>query len=647
VTQWSVRAAGCPEDFRARVCTLVQAGGVNVDPDSGGPSASDAVAVLAASPAASALTAAGPVVRGFIEISDIDTPEDVAPALVAGAASGGWFASLHTASAVDFEVAGIVTAAAAAGLGIGAARLRPRRDDIETALRELLMNAAVHGNLELPSPGTSAASVREHHAAAAERMDAPAYRGRRVRIEVAQADGAITFSVIDDGPGYAAAPGPGDDAYSGRGMTIIRALSDNVDVHESGRRTTLTFNLADASNVRTAARPDVLSSVDGAVYGCPILIVDDEEIIVEIAKFQLEDAGFQRLDTAYDGETAWQKIVTDMPDLVILDHSMPGVTGMDLVTRARADDRFRELPIVLVSAHDDHEFRSDALRRGATNVLSKPVDADLLIHRVRQLLTSLLLLRKLRAYRRRVEQELGQAQRMQEALMPTKKAMAALSKNNGVHLAGRFQMSSELGGDWWGLSDFGDGLFGLYTVDFSGHGVGPAINTFRLHTLMRESPPPLDGPGGYLTRLNARLCDIIPRGQYATMLYGIVNVAERTFTYAATGTPAPIFGRADGSLVTTADAAGVPLGLSRRAVYEDRVIELPESGFLFLYSDVLLEGAGMDDGGMLGEDGLLDLVRSTLRTAPADQALDPLVDAFLARSEQPLEDDLTAVWLAF
>ena len=515
-----------------------------------------------------------------------------------------------------------------------------------TALHELLVNAAVHGNLDLPSPAESSDNVRQHHAAVAERIGLEPYRDRRVTVEAAWRDGAVSFVVVDEGLGYAPKPGPGDDAYSGRGMMIVRELSDGLTVSDGGRRATINFRLFPANAPKADAGTDILTAVDSAVLGCKVLIVDDEEILVEMTRFQLQDAGFSHIDVAFDGESAWRKIVRDAPDLVILDHTMPGITGLELMVRTRADERFKDLPIILVSAHDDREFRSEAYRSGATNVLTKPVEPDLLVHRVRQLLTSLLLLRRLRAFHRRVEQELAQAQRMQEALMPTVDSVAAVSEACGVQLAGRFQMSSELGGDWWGLSDFGGGRIGLYTVDFSGHGVGPAINTFRLHTLMRDYPPPLDAPGGYLTRLNARLCDIIPRGQYATMLFGIVDVAARQFTYAASGSPAPVFGRADGSLVTMADSSGVPLGLSRRAEYEDRVIDLPEDGFLFLYSDVLLEGPG-HGGEMLGDDGLLDLVRMTLKTAPPDKAFDQIVDAFLARSVQPLDDDMTAVWLAF
>jgi sigma-B regulation protein RsbU (phosphoserine phosphatase) len=640
-----IKTQGCDENLAADVYGRCQsAKGVLLAPGAD-PGAGDAVAVLTADPIAPAIAADG--VCGIVEIGPDDHPEQIARALEDGIAAGTWFVSLHNPSALDFEVASGIIKGAGTHLGFAAGADGSRLEDMETALRELLMNAAVHGNLELSSPGASSYEVRQHHDAVAARMGAVPYQGRRVRVEASSHEGTVTFAVVDEGIGYEPKPEPTKEAYSGRGMTIVNQLSDDVKLGDGGRRTSVTFSAGkNAQSATPTVRTDVLSEVDSAVYGCNILIVDDEEILVEMTRFQLEDAGFSNLDAAFDGEEAWSKIGHGACDLVILDHTMPGMTGLEILERMRAEPRFRDIPVVLVSAHEDREFRANAYRFGATNVLTKPVDPDLLIHRVRQLLTNLLLLRKLRAYYRRVEQELAQAQRMQEALIPSDEAMAAVAGPNGVRLSGRFQTSSELGGDWWGLSDFGDGQFAIYTVDFSGHGVGPAINTFRLHTLMRDFPPPLDGPGRYLTRLNSGLCDILPRGQYATMLFGVVDVAQRRFTYAASGSPPPIYGALDGSVLSTAESAGVPLGLSRRSSYEDRVIEFTEDGFLFLFSDVLLEGE--DEGGeMLGEEGLMKMVGDAVREPTENDPFATIIDRFLTRTKTPLDDDMTAVWLGF
>lgn len=652
MTGCSISAPGFPAGFVEQVCGLCQTEAVKPAPEGAGQN----TLLLVKGGADDFADALPDTARGLVEVSDGESAEDIAGAVDAGIPGAGWFASVKTATALEIETASILVAKAAKALDLEAVFDDARLEDISTAVRELMMNASVHGNLELPSPDSSAKSVMEHHRSVSERMQNPTYSERRVRFEVTCDETTAAFSVIDEGLGYVPEAKPEEAHYSGRGMKIVQDLSDDLSLAEGGRRTTVTFNKStkEAEPVAsvpgsTAPQPhrDVLSLVGDEVHKCSILVVDDEEMLVQMTQFQLEDAGFTRLDQAFDGEEAWRKIKEKAPDLVILDHSMPGLTGLELLERVRADDRLCELPVVLVSAHEDREFRADAYRTGATNVLTKPVDPDLLYHRVRQLLTSLLLLRKLRAFHHRVEQELTQAQRMQEALMPTEATLDTLAEKHGVTLAGRFQMSSELGGDWWGIRDFDGDKFALYTVDFSGHGVGPAINTFRLHTLMRDLQSTSESPGQYLEILNSELKAILRPGQYATMLYGIFDVPSRKFTYAATGCPAPIFGGRNGRDLTAGETAGVPLGLARNSKYEDHVIEIPEDGFLMLYSDVLLEGEGTD-GLMLGDDGLMNLIQSTLaaRTgAEPERELDQIIETFLARSALPLDDDLTAVWL--
>ena len=615
----------------------------------GGGRVAPGVVVFHGAPAPVADAMADTSSSGVIEVSD---EEDVAAVLDEarwGRATGAWFASVRSASCLDFDFPDIVAQGALGQLGIAEELGERRLQDISTALREILVNAAVHGNMELPSPEKTSEGLKAFHSSVNARASELPYAARRVRVTATLRPDAVTFAVIDEGPGYT--PSSSDksgDGYTGRGLDIVRALVGEMRVADGGRRTELSFRRRVEPRSRDTSPDspagDVVARLHGSVFDCPILIVDDEEILVEMTAFQLQDAGFKRIDTASNGSDAWAKINADNPDFVILDHSMPDMTGLDVIAKVREQEKTRELPVLLVSAHEDRAFRADALRAGATNVMTKPVDPDLLIHRTRQLLEKLLAVRQLRAYQRRVTVELRQAQRMQEELMPSHDAMAAVSEATGIQLSARFQMSSELGGDWWGLSDFGDGLFGLYMVDFSGHGVGPAINTFRLHTLMRDNPPPLDGPGGYLTRLNSRICSILPRGQYATMLYGIFDVAERRFTYAATGCPPIIFGKADGTILAAGETSGVPLGLSRKSTFEDRVIDIPEAGFMLLYSDALLE-CPSPGGDMLGDDGLMKLVRSVLEEPGAEPPLDRLVDRFTARTRLPLDDDLTAVWL--
>ena len=136
---------------------------------------------------------------------------------------------------------------------------------------------------------------------------------------------------------------------------------------------------------------------------------------------------------------------------------------------------------------------------------------------------------------------------------------------------------------------------------------------------------------------------------FATAFFGILDLAIDTLTFAAAGSPNPVLGtpagtKGDGPEIRLLDSAGLVLGASRRAQYVDHSFRLPRGGFLFLYSDALIECGG-DELGPLGQDAVPDFVRDALakdRLHP----LGPMMDSFYARARLPLRDDLTAVWVA-
>jgi phosphoserine phosphatase RsbU/P len=238
-------------------------------------------------------------------------------------------------------------------------------------------------------------------------------------------------------------------------------------------------------------------------------------------------------------------------------------------------------------------------------------------------------------------EDLRSAQAMQVELLPTAHDIAAIDARYGVRVSGLFETSADLGGDIWGLDILDDHRFALYLADFSGHGVAAAMNTFRLHTLVRNLPEGRDRPGDYLAQLNRNLSELLPVGQYATMLYGVMDVAAATFTYAAAAAPHPLVVALDGSEATLGDGSGLPLGVSRATVYAERCLAVPPGSLLFLHSDALGE-TPLKVGKCLGSAGIVDMVKRGM-AAGAGGGVDALLAPFLAAVRRPLRDDLTAV----
>ena len=103
-----------------------------------------------------------------------------------------------------------------------------------------------------------------------------------------------------------------------------------------------------------------------------ILVADDEPHIGRIIKMKLEQGPF-RVSVVYDGEEALSFINDGDPvDLVLLDLMMPKLSGLDVLRQVRAQDRFKDLPCIILTAGGDAKHERDALALGATQFLTKP-----------------------------------------------------------------------------------------------------------------------------------------------------------------------------------------------------------------------------------------------------------------------------------
>jgi DNA-binding response OmpR family regulator len=114
-----------------------------------------------------------------------------------------------------------------------------------------------------------------------------------------------------------------------------------------------------------------------------IVVVEDDCWIRAVLHDVLADAGFTVIDAA-DGRTGLRLIDEHMPDLVLLDVAMPDLSGIEVLRRLRRGARTRDLPIVVLSAYPAILSAQDA--GAATCVMSKPMDMDVLLEAVRQVL---------------------------------------------------------------------------------------------------------------------------------------------------------------------------------------------------------------------------------------------------------------------
>ena len=116
-----------------------------------------------------------------------------------------------------------------------------------------------------------------------------------------------------------------------------------------------------------------------------VLVVEDEEDIMEVIRFNLEKEGYE-VHQALSGEKALQVIENILPSLVLLDLMLPGINGLDLCRIFKQNDRTKAIPVIMLTAKSEDADIVAGLEMGAEDYITKPFSPRVLVARVRTIL---------------------------------------------------------------------------------------------------------------------------------------------------------------------------------------------------------------------------------------------------------------------
>ncbi len=138
-----------------------------------------------------------------------------------------------------------------------------------------------------------------------------------------------------------------------------------------------------------------------------IMIVDDEEYNIFVLRKYLRAAGYQNIVYTDDSREAVGLICSEQPDIVLLDIMMPHVNGLDILSQLMSQGAFDTMPVLILSSSNESKIKQAALELGATDFLSKPIDPEDLMPRVRNALFAKYLRDQLVEYAVHLESEVG------------------------------------------------------------------------------------------------------------------------------------------------------------------------------------------------------------------------------------------------
>ncbi|MFZ3101111.1 MAG: response regulator transcription factor [Desulfitobacteriaceae bacterium] len=116
--------------------------------------------------------------------------------------------------------------------------------------------------------------------------------------------------------------------------------------------------------------------------GATILVVDDEELIQELLRFNLEKEGY-KVVIAKEGRQALDLVAQEHLDLIVLDLMLPGIDGLEVCRQLRLNPKFQELPVIMLTAKGEELDKVLGLELGADDYMTKPFSPRELLARIK------------------------------------------------------------------------------------------------------------------------------------------------------------------------------------------------------------------------------------------------------------------------
>jgi len=387
-----------------------------------------------------------------------------------------------------------------------------------------------------------------------------------------------------------------------------------------------------------------------------ILIVDDTPANLQVLAGMLKDRGY-KVRPVPGGKLALAAARRDPPDLILLDINMPEMNGYEVCEHIKADEKLKGIPIIFISALTEQLDKVKAFATGGVDYITKPfqmeelharVETHLKIHRLQTELEQLN--SQLARANARMSHDLDAAAKIQKTFLP------GVSPNiPRLKCAWGYKPCDELGGDGLNIVDLGGGKVGLYILDVSGHGVSAALLSVSVCRLLSkpsdfssiligrrglEGQADITPPTEVATRLNRQFPFGVATGQYATLMYGVLDVATGQFVYVSAGHPGPIHVPATGPAILV-ESPGYPIGLAEDA-YHERSIQMQPGDRLYLYSDGLADALNTE-GVPFGEPQILTAVTQE-RNAPLAEGIETLLEKIaMWHGSDRSQDDISIV----
>ncbi|EPC8420223.1 response regulator [Bacillus wiedmannii] len=330
-----------------------------------------------------------------------------------------------------------------------------------------------------------------------------------------------------------------------------------------------------------------------------ILIVDDNPVNIFVIEKILKQAGYQDLVSLNSAQELFEYIQFGEDssrhneiDLILLDIMMPEIDGLEVCRRLQKEEKFKDIPIIFVTALEDANKLAEALDIGAMDYITKPINKVELLARMR---VALRLKSELNWHK---EQEENLRNELDLATQVQRNLLSSPLREDHIKIEASYLPSFKLAGDMYYWYKIDENRYGIILLDVMGHGISASLVCMFISSVLRETIKCLIDPELVIKDLNKYMTllhnenDNIP--YYFTAIYLVVDTEKRTIEYVNAGHPSG-YVLVDEANVVELNRGSCAVGFFDEIKVKKTVIPFEKNAQIVLFTDGVLEAIANDE----------------------------------------------------
>lgn len=376
--------------------------------------------------------------------------------------------------------------------------------------------------------------------------------------------------------------------------------------------------------------------------GPPTVLIAEDSADMRSYYYSILHTSYE-LVFAANGTQALELLEKDIPDLIISDIMMPGMTGYELCSSIKTNKKFSQVPVILVTAKAGVHERIEGLEHGADDYLIKPFNPRELLVRIKNILRNRQLEVEVRKKNRIIEGDIKQASLIQKNILTGRNYYKNL---DSYEVEVVYQpMNKRLSGDYYNIFfEKESRTLSMLIADATGHGVQAALSTMQIDILFKESLS-LKLPDKRLTYINNKISTHYKNRNHFSAL--LLTIQDGILSCSGASHPDQMLIKKAARKIVKIQSNGIYIGFMAESPYSTEEFKVESGDILVLFSDGFFEYETKNKH-WLDENIVAEILEEKMSEDLFDLSMETLSDYLLGTIKkfahsQKVRDDITLI----